>query len=359
LTSSAWNSPSRNANVSAEDLIAGEWTFGPSIDSTLDRDPSRVYSGAMVNYDAKDGGAGYAYVRRDETADTFAFRDGLFQAELVKTAAQANRRATRYVRDLRNEDDAITTAVIVPSALVNAFREGHRVEVRFSHFPGYAADFVWMRVARRTVRQLSAGSLLYEIAMDLRAEEPPDSATTGGGALPCVDINGGPTPSQSFDPLGGPTPTGNPYPSGGNVFYLRPGLVYPIVPTPGHQGYCHFPTWGAGGSGSVDTWGDCCQNCLRVLVVGDGTLTISTVNDGSLKTLYAQLQHHRYNEFGTGGVTIYDQTVTGITPGDDIVIDVSTHGGANCTHWVDVKDTGAGSCGHGWGFNGAVWVLDT
>jgi hypothetical protein len=327
-------------------------TFGPSIDAELDRDPSRVASGVMVMADGS-----YAYVVRDETAEQFAPRDMVMQAELVKTQAQAARRATRYTRDLRNEDDAVQASVLVPAAYVNAFVQGQRVQYRSSYQPGYKDDFVWLRVASRTVRQTSAGSGLYTLAMDLRAEEPPDAPTTGSGASPCVDANGGPTPSQHFDPLGGLVDTPNPSP--GNVFYCNPGRVYPIVPTLGHHGHVHFPTYGSTDGSAPDTWGDCCQNELRIVVVGDGTLTIDTVNDGSSTTLYAMLCHHRYNEFGTGGITIFDETVTGITPGDNIVVDVSTHGGANCTHWVAVKDSGGLSCGNGWGFAGADWVLDS
>ena len=339
------------AHETPEDLIAGEWTFYPSLDATLDRDPSRVADGVMVQFDG-----GYAYETRPATGEQFENRDMVMQAELVKTHAQAVRRAQRYLRDLRNEDDAIECAVLVPSALVNAFKEGQRVEVRFSHLPGYSAGFVWMRVASRTVRQVAGDSKIYEIALDLRAEEPPDSEDTGSGALPCIDVNGGPTESQHFDPLGGSGPD-TPNPSPGNVFYLNPGESYPVVPTPGHVGHVHFPTYA--GPGGNDTWGECCQNRLRIVVVGDGTLTIGTVDDGSHATLLATLSHWRYGADGTGGVAVIDSQQTGITPGDDIVVNVSTHDGANCTHWVDIHDSGATTCGGGWGFSGADWVLDS
>lgn len=327
-------------------------TWAPSLDAELNRDPSRVASGVMVMADGS-----YAYVTRPETADAFASRDMVMQAELVKTQAQAERRATRYVRDLRNEDDAVQVSVLVPSAYVNAFVQGQRVQYRSSYQPGYKDGFVWLRVASRTVRQTSAGSGLYTIAMDLRAEEPPDAPTTGSGSgsseTVCADGAYPETPSGTYSPLGGSGDTPNV--SDGVIYYVNPGRVYPIVPTPGHHGHVHFPTYG--GPGGDDTWGDCCQNCLRVLVVGDGHLAIDTVNDGSSTTLYAQLCHHRYGDDGTGGVTIFDQTITGITPGSTIEVDVSTHGGQNCIHWVDVKDGGGLSCGNGWGFSGAVWDL--
>lgn len=330
------------------------FTFAPSLDAEMNRDPSRVASGVMVMADGS-----YAYVTRPETAEAFASRDMVMQAELVKTQAQAERRANRYVRDLRNEDDAVKVSVMVPAALVNAFVQGQRVQYRCSYQPGYSADFVWLRVASRTVRQTSAGSGLYTIAMDLRAEEPPDSASTGtgggSGETVCIDSWYPETPSGSYYALGGSGDTPNP--SDGPVYYCNPGRVYPIVPTEDHHGHVHFPTYGSGGASTQDTWGDCCQNALRIVVVGDGHMTISTVNDGSAKDFVVFVCHHRYGADGTGGVTVFDQTITTYSPGDTIEVDVSTHDGQNCIHWVEVKDTGAGSCGNGWGFAGMDWTL--
>jgi hypothetical protein len=155
-----------------------QFTFAPSLDAELDRDPSRVYSGAYVNWDG-----GWSYVQRQGTVTDYAARDGVFSAELVKNQTRGDARATRYTRDLRNEDDAITCAVIVPNALVHAWVPGHRVSVKFTHLPAYE-DWTWMRVAAVTVRQLSFGSGLYELALDLRGEEPPEVGQPGGPSVP-------------------------------------------------------------------------------------------------------------------------------------------------------------------------------
>jgi hypothetical protein len=330
------------------EMLEGTWTFAPSIDAELDRDPSRVASGVMVMYDG-----GYRYETRPATAEAFERRDMLMQAELVKTGAQASRRANRYLRDLRNEDDAIECAVIVPSTLVHAFVPGHRVQVKFSHLPGYGFDFVWMRVAGVTYRQLSKDSLLYELALDLRAEEPPDAPTTGSGLVACT----GQTASTTFYPLGGSGDTPNA--SDGHVYYWNPGEPRPIEVADmlGEVGHWHFPNYSAGGSGTTDYAGDCAQNRLRILVEGSGTLTINTATwGGSARNLRAVLHHHRYGESGdaASGVDILDLTVEGAT-GDPLVIPISTHDGLNCTHWVDVTDLG-GICGGKWGWTSAVWV---
>jgi hypothetical protein len=358
-----YSSPHRISNylsdISPETLDAGwmfeptdgEWTFAPSIDAELERDPSRVASGVMVMADGS-----YAYVTRPETADAFAPRDMVMQAELVKTQAQATRRATRYVRDLRNEDDAISVSVLVPNKYVNAFVQGQRVEFRSSYMPGYSADFVWLRIANRTVRQVSSGSGLYEIAMDLRAEEPPDSATTGSGIASCSAQ----TASDDFYPLGGSGDTSNPSPTG-NVFYWQAGGSHPITVADaiGHQGKTGFAIYGGGGVGTTDYLGDCVQSYVTCMVEGSGTMTISTAEYlGVDRTIQAILYHRQYGAGEEGntssGINIVDETQY-VAAGTPIVFDISTHGGTNCTHWVDVTDAGP-TCGSKWGFSGFGWV---
>jgi hypothetical protein len=328
---------------------ATPYVFPPSYDTDLDRSPSRLISGAMVKYDG-----GYQYVTRPETSEAFDKRDMSFSAELVKTAAQATRRANRYVRDLRNEDDAIPCSVLVPGRLIHAFLPGQRVQYKSSYMPGYS-DYVWMRIAKITYRQVggqAGDKSMYELAMDLRAEEPPDSATTGTGLEPCTAQ----TASTTFDTLGGSGSTANP--SLGNVYYWRPGLVRPltVAEAVGLVGSWHFPVFGA--VGTTDYAGDCSQNRVRVLVEGSGTLTIHTAEySGQARTLRGTLYHHRYSgdaEDPTSGVDIIDETKTGAA-GADMEFDITTHDGEFCTHWVDLTDIG-GVCGSKWGFSGADWV---
>lgn len=167
------------ATMSSATLLAGTWTFAPSIDAELDRDPSRQVTGAMVQWDG-----GSTYVSQSQPSNLLTHRDMVFAAELVKNAAQATQRGNSYLNRLENEDDAITCAVLVPPALVNGFHQGMRVPVRFTHFgpEGYAVDPINMRIAARTVRQTDTG--LYEIALDLRGESRPVAGPTPPGETP-------------------------------------------------------------------------------------------------------------------------------------------------------------------------------
>ena len=168
------------------------YVFPPSIDAVLDRDPSRQITGAMVQYDGD-----YAYETAAVVSPTLTRRDMVFDGGLVKTAAQATARAIRYVNDLATEDDAISCAVQVPDWLVHAFVAGNRVQFKNTYMPGYSSDYVWMRVATATVRQVqgpdNSAHGWYELALDLRAETPP----------------GPPNPVDEYEPI---DPPGTPPP---------------------------------------------------------------------------------------------------------------------------------------------------
>ena len=179
----------------------------------------------------------YAYQTNPSTAEAFAPRDMVMQAELVKTVAQAQRRAARYVRDLRNEDDAIECSVIVPNAARQRLRPG---PARGGPLQLPTRVFRGLRVAEGRAAHgapESRGSRAVRMALDLRAEEPPDSATTGNGIVPCFAQ----TASDTFYALGGSGDTSNPSPTG-NVFYWQAGGSHPITVASavGHQGKTGF-----------------------------------------------------------------------------------------------------------------------
>lgn len=305
-------------------------TFPPDLEAEeLEIRNDRIFSGILVPYDG-----GKAYGERTATATAYARRDGVMPSLNVKSAPKAKARVARYLAYHDGPDRVIIDTIRVPLAQANDVRPGMRLEVKYTHLGGDACgnldEWTWVRVLDRTVSDEESEQ---HYALDLTMEVPSDVSVAA------CEV----TPSGMFDPLGGSGSDANPSP--GNVFYLRPGLFYPEVPTPGHQGTFHFPEWGSG----VDYAGTCTQSSIRVVVGGEGTLTVHTaIYSGTPRNLVARLIHAT----GDGGY-VYDETQTGVT-GDDFTFDVSTHAGVNCYHWVDLTDAGP-ECGGKFGFAGAEW----
>ena len=318
------------------------YVFPPSLDAELDRDPSRQITGVMVQYDGS-----YVYDSLGFTPPTLTRRDMVFSGELIKNATQAAERADRYLVDLQYEDDAISCAIIVPDWLVHAAVAGHRIQFKNSFMPGYQEDYVWMRVASCTVRQVYGedgnATGWYELALDLRAETPPGPAAP---VIPdCVSM--GPTDTQALLPNNGYVAA-----APGNVFYDQVGgVVNPPLegPDPGFTGVVGFPIFGAGGS--PDQLGDCIGNFVQINVVGSGTLTVNCAQGTGARTLDMTLYH-----IADDNVTwIADDARPAQDPDTPQEFDVDTHDGDKCFHWVLIQDD-TGACGGKWNFVGADWV---
>jgi hypothetical protein len=314
--------------------IDGVDVFAMSDDTKLKRSWDRTHSGGYLAY---DGGAAYA-----ERADSIIYwtrRDASIPGYNIKTQSKALARINRVLRDVAGPEDVITTTIIVPPADVNRAREGMRVRLRASHLPGYQGTgdtWYWFRILQRTVRFRYED---YAITFDLA------KPTQGVASALCSTQ----TATGSFYPLGGSGVIPND--SGGNVLYLRPGIEYPQVVTPGHQGSWHFPVFGAGGSGTVDQAGDCGQNTVRCVVEGEGEIEVHTSTVSASRNLVARLMHA---DPGDPMGYIIDETQYGAT-GTDFTFTVTTHGGLACSHWVDVTDLGD-ICGGKWGFAGFDWT---
>ena len=156
-------------------------TFLPYEDAYLTRSAERIAYGVYLAY-----ANGSVYVRNDTTGAQFAKVDQSAPMSNVKHASRARRVATHFLNDNDEEDDRINCSIKVPVAQVNDIRAGHRLEVKFSHLPGYE-DFVWCRVMRRTVIQDEEGggyvgatntTAFYRLALEL-------SPTGGAGSVSC------------------------------------------------------------------------------------------------------------------------------------------------------------------------------
>jgi hypothetical protein len=236
-------SDARICNIQSE--VDGDYeglTFYPFVDTILTRSPSRVYSGVIVDYDG-----GYVYVTRDETATEFALggRDTTLSAPDVKSAAQARARGRRFLTDMATEEDSITTSIIVPAAQLNVVMPGHRIEVRFSHLPGYQDDYVWMRVANKKFRPLNHE--LYQIDLDLVAPAPTPPTLPLYGTL---NGSGGPFTTTEGDNL---VYWAHPGDSPGPGFEIIPttGLISPLLDATPPSNRTYYG-WLIEGDGTVD-----------------------------------------------------------------------------------------------------------
>lgn len=152
------------SNVLAD--VDGSTVYAPDQDAKLTRDPSRVYSGVYYQYGDRDFAAEYvtnatvlaAIGHKRETAE---------QDTSVKTAGRATAKATKYLNEAETELDVIQVVLHkVRPQDVNLIRAGHRIQVKFTHLPGYSS-YTWMRVQRRTVQQDGETSLFYKVILQL------------------------------------------------------------------------------------------------------------------------------------------------------------------------------------------------
>jgi hypothetical protein len=229
--------------------------------------PLRVASGGSMPYASAS-----IYLNRPATALAFALRDKIFPNSNVKTPAMATRQLTRMLRQNATEDASVTLSVDLPPGKVNGIRRGHRIQYR-NRWMGSPVDYTedtWMRVVERSIKQDKMTPERYTLDLRLSPQEAPRTSCAG------LDL----TQDGTYWPLGGATDYFNAT-DGINPFYMcRPGLAFPVVPTTGFIGRWFFKTFGSsgGGPGTVDSAGDGVGNTLRAVVVGNGTLTVQTVN---------------------------------------------------------------------------------
>lgn|GEM_PF-3825023 len=193
LPTRAFNSSTlRISNVLAD--VDGTTVFAPSMDSELSRDPSRVFSGVYFNYGDSMSAAVYE-TNATVLAAIGRKRETQVLDSSVGSASRASAKANKYLNEAETEQDTIMcTLHKVPVAQVNLIRAGHRIQVKFTHLPGYSA-YTWMRVTRRTVRQDGDTQLYYSLLLTLvlpkqggssvrhRPGRRPDAETGTGGAL--------------------------------------------------------------------------------------------------------------------------------------------------------------------------------
>lgn len=334
------------ASISNAGDADGVTIFEPLRDATLEQDPDDVYSGAYATH-----ARGRIYETRPATASNFAWRDGVTEDAGTRNAETASRDARSFLYDSRDEDQTATLTLELRHHQVNLFRAGQRVSTRLTHLaPEGWNPARYARILRRRIKRPLTPVDHYEVTLDLSPQE--DAPAT---------CSANETASTILYPLGGPyfgcdgvPKTRRPNPTGGNVYYLRPGVPYPVTVKPD---YCnmvwHFATYGAGGIGTSDFFASGFQNELRFVLVGNGTLTI--------KTEKWQGQSQPYTVFVEkmkGGVTAVLQQFTTGTAGDSTSVTITSASQPDCTHLVRLRaDARLDGSYIGMGWSSAIWTL--
>lgn len=329
-TSTLMSSTLRLSTVSTD--IDSSITFAPSKRARLHASFENV--GSRVSYQYSKGTVN---VRRAATELIYPARDLPASSSNVKTSDKATDQADRMLWEHRIPEDVIYTGVELPSDKVNLIRAGQRIQLKLPHLKTQRhaqSAFSWWRITQRSVATLAKTDQLYTVDLEL---SPQESAYVPGN---CVDLYPG-TASGTRYPLGSFT-------SDGVVYYYRSGYAAPLVPDATYVGSWHFAELGAGGLGTIDFAGDCVQNNLVFMTVGNGTWTIQTERyGGTVRALYVA----KGPEYSS--TTIVDT----INSGDSVVVTISDAVDGDCIRVVKLYDVGGpGACGSKWGWSAAAWV---
>lgn len=165
LPTRAFNSSTiRISNVLAD--VDMTTVFAPSMDAELNRDPSLVYSGVLMQYG--DRASAFVYETSASVLAAIGHKRETTQADpSLSSAAKATRKANVWLSESDTELDVINVTLHkVPPSAVNLIRAGQRIEVKFTHLPGYSS-FTWMRVQRRTVAQDGMTQEYYALTLQL------------------------------------------------------------------------------------------------------------------------------------------------------------------------------------------------
>lgn len=176
-TSTSRVSTLRLTNVLSE--VDDSVTFAVTRGEEMTRDPSQTFSGVYMTYRS-----GTLYQESAGTAASFIARDGIYDSQRIGRAATAASAAANWLAASGVEQDRITCTVRLPATHVNLILAGQLLDVHFSHLPGYEADFVTTRVARRTVRPTHRWDA-YDLDLELNILKPLGDVGGGGpGGFP-------------------------------------------------------------------------------------------------------------------------------------------------------------------------------
>lgn len=297
------------------DLAAGSNSIRPvHEDAKLRRDPSRVAYGVYLPF---TGGTYYGTL--GPTGAQFGPRDQVAPSAMVKTLSIASNLATRYLNDNSTEDDRVTCTVTLPASDLTAIKVGQRMQVRFSHLPGWNGDWVWARVVRRTIARTTPSNDFYDMILELSPQKKQCPNPTPAGFYPAL-----------LGTAGGGTFTD------GVTAYSHPGGTW-VSP----NGWTFFPVYNATVFGQqMDVGHTGVLNSIIVRVTGDGTMTIHAYDDLVGDQPYLAITDNSTGQF-LGNFSVYNHA-----PGQEISISLSGSVSGVCLHELNMQ-FGDLNLGHG------------
>lgn len=190
------------SNVAAD--VNGTTVFAPSIDATLERDPSDQYGGV---YTTAQGVTPIYRTKASTIAAMGLTRDGTFTSARLNNQTTASIHTDGWLNWHSLEIDKITYSVVLPKDKVNLLAAGMRAQHKFSHLPGYES-WTWLRITRRTVVLAADAPESYTVHIEASLK---GVLQTGGGdpgdfPLPQACVEGTATIVQSVSGAPGGTP---------------------------------------------------------------------------------------------------------------------------------------------------------
>jgi len=145
----------------------------PFVDAVLSRSSEEIYAGVLVKFRGNS-----VLVRNSATEAAYVDRHAVVSTDRIGRLSTAVTFGTRWLAEHANPRDTLTCTLILPDDQVNLLREGMRVDVKFSHLPGYDT-FTTVVVRRRTVTFYPQRANSYRVKYELSATSV--AGTTGGG----------------------------------------------------------------------------------------------------------------------------------------------------------------------------------
>lgn len=141
--------------------VMADWSstcFDPSFDAELERDPSQVFDGVLVQH---SGGEVYA-----RASGRVLPRDVVAPQSNTSSHLAAEHLAQQFLAASENEAETVTCTLKLPPDKVNLLLAGMMVNARFAHFPGWESGLD-VRVLERSIKQDEATQAFYNVTVTL------------------------------------------------------------------------------------------------------------------------------------------------------------------------------------------------